>query len=144
MINAIVAVDIADGIAKYGKIPWHNKEDFKLFKKLTTGNGNNVVVMGRKTFESLPNGELPGRDNIILTRSGFSIDEIEGLDSKYDDVWIIGGESIYRQVFAISLPVLIYVSRMHKVYDCDHTKMKPYCVECYQELHYNITEESSC
>ena len=31
-----------------------------------------------------------------------------------------------------------------KVYDCDHTKMKPYCVECYQEIHYNITEENSC
>ncbi len=33
---------------------------------------------------------------------------------------------------------------VNKVYDCEHTNLKPYCVECYQELHYNITEESSC
>ena len=33
---------------------------------------------------------------------------------------------------------------VNKVYDCEHTNLKPYCVECYQELHYNMTEESSC
>ena len=49
------------------KIPWHLPEDFKWFKQLTTGN---VVVMGRKTFESIGR-PLPNRETVILSRSGF-------------------------------------------------------------------------
>lgn len=49
-----------------GKIPWHNKEDIKRFREITLGN---PVVMGRKTWESLPNGPLDGRCNIVLSKS---------------------------------------------------------------------------
>ena len=53
-VNLIVAVDSkCYGIGKDGKIPWHNKDDMKFFKDITTGYGNNAVIMGRKTFESI-------------------------------------------------------------------------------------------
>ena len=95
-----------------GKLLYHIGNDLANFKRMTVGN---VVIMGRKTFESLPNGEpLKNRINVILTA-----DEEYGVDSKFDNVYIvhsvddaielceaffgdkevfiIGGESIYRQ-----------------------------------------------
>lgn len=62
--KAIAAMSENRVIGQGNKIPWHLPEDFKWFKKMTTGN---VVVMGRKTFESL-NGALPNRLNLVLTR----------------------------------------------------------------------------
>ena len=62
--KAIAAMSLNRVIGAGGKIPWHLPEDFKWFKKMTMGN---VVVMGRKTFESLGQ-PLPNRKNLILTR----------------------------------------------------------------------------
>ena len=86
------------------KIPWHLPEDFKWFKKLTTGN---VVVMGRKTFESIGK-PLPNRETIVLSRSGFafpgartvsSLDAIDPSDPAFagKDMFICGGAEIYAQ-----------------------------------------------
>src|ERR1041384_8375655 len=63
-MKAIAAMSENRVIGNGNKIPWHIPEDFKWFKKMTTGN---VVVMGRKTFESLGK-PLPNRTNLILTR----------------------------------------------------------------------------
>lgn len=65
MIMMIAATDKNGVIGKNGKIPWKLKDDMKMFRKLTMGN---TVLMGRKTYESLP-GPLKGRGIIILTRS---------------------------------------------------------------------------
>ena len=62
--KAIAAMSLNRVIGVGGKIPWHLPEDFKWFKKMTMGN---VIVMGRKTFESLGQ-PLPNRKNIVLTR----------------------------------------------------------------------------
>src|SRR6266508_4498929 len=86
------------------KIPWHLPEDFKWFKKLTTGH---VVVMGRKTFESIGK-PLPNRETIVLSRSGFvfpgvrtvsSLEAINLSDATFaeKDVFICGGAEIYAQ-----------------------------------------------
>jgi dihydrofolate reductase len=61
--KAVAAMSLNRVIGQGNKIPWHLPDDFKWFKKLTTGN---IVVMGRKTFESLK-GPLPNRKNLILT-----------------------------------------------------------------------------
>jgi dihydrofolate reductase len=63
--KAIAAMSLNRVIGNGNQIPWHLPEDFKWFKKMTTGN---VVVMGRKTFESLGGKPLPNRLNIVLTR----------------------------------------------------------------------------
>src|SRR6185436_8147161 len=88
-------------IGRGNQIPWHLPEDFKWFKKVTTGN---VIVMGRKTFESIGK-PLPNRETIVVSRSGFShpgvrtissLDEINLTDEKRD-VFIAGGAQIYSQ-----------------------------------------------
>ena len=67
-IHLIWAQDINGGIGKDGKLPWHLSEDLKNFKKITSGY---PVIMGRKTWDSLPIKPLPNRRNIILSNSKF-------------------------------------------------------------------------
>ena len=64
-ITLIAAVSKNNGIGLNNKLLWYNKDDLKRFKELTIGHS---IIMGRKTFESLPNGALPNRKNIVLTR----------------------------------------------------------------------------
>lgn len=85
------------------RLPWHLPEDLKRFRKLTLGH---TVVMGRKTFESLPGGPLKGRRNVVLSRSTVHgqegvialkrIEEVVEM-SHTDILFIIGGGEIYRQ-----------------------------------------------
>ena len=60
----VVAVDTNGCIGKANSIPWHLPEDLKHFKELTL---NQIVIMGRRTFESLPNGPLKNRLNIVIS-----------------------------------------------------------------------------
>lgn len=91
-------------IGNGGKIPWHLPEDFKWFKKMTTGQ---VIVMGRKTFESIGK-PLPNRTTIILSREGFSHPgAMTAADLKAVDwlapglagreIFICGGGQVYAQ-----------------------------------------------
>ncbi len=89
-------------IGKNGELPWHYSEDLKFFKKQTMGH---PIVMGRVVFEELNEKPLPGRENIVLTRSK-SYDHVKSFKSiedalQYlkgnDKVFIIGGGEIYRQ-----------------------------------------------
>ena len=106
-MNLIVAVDKNWGIGYENKLLVSIPSDMKFFRQMTTGK---VVVMGRKTLESFPNGlPLQNRINIVLTRNedykvkGTVIchtpEEVMEELKKYntEDVYIIGGESIYRQ-----------------------------------------------
>ena len=96
----ICAVCRGGGIGKDGSLPWKIKEDLAFFSKLTKGKGNNAVVMGRKTWESLP-GKLPGRRHIVLSRSPrddvevLSYEEILELGES-EELMIIGGGEIYQ------------------------------------------------
>jgi len=67
-INMIVAVDEKGGIGKNNTLPWHLPDDLKRFAKLTKGNGNNAIIMGRKTYESIGK-PLPGRVNIVMSQT---------------------------------------------------------------------------
>ena len=87
------------------KIPWHLPEDFKWFKQLTTGH---VLVMGRKTFESIGK-PLPNRETIVLSRGAFShpgvrvihnLDELGPLAAGRD-VFIAGGAQVYAQALPL-------------------------------------------
>ena len=71
-VNLIVAVDKnTHGIGKNGRIPWNNKDDMKWFKNVTTGDGNNSVIMGRNTYESIGK-PLPNRINIVIREFKFN------------------------------------------------------------------------
>lgn len=104
MISIIVATDKNGMIAKDGKIPWYCKEDFKHFKETTW---ESPIIMGRKTFETLP-GILPNRIHIILTHQeeydvddGIfvtnTVDECLTLieDLSHEENFVIGGKEIY-------------------------------------------------
>ncbi len=136
MYNIIVACDLEDGIGKDNKLPWNFPEDLKRFSQLTRGKGNNAIVMGKNTWESLPKKPLPKRDNLILSstldlemgepKNNYvkTFRDIMSLDKfcekqKYDTVWIIGGSNVYEQFLEHVRLKQIYLTRIHKKYDCD-------------------------
>jgi len=100
-VIGLVWAQSRDGvIGRAGTLPWHLPEDLAHFRALTTGA---TVVMGRRTWESLPPKfrPLPGRRNVVLTRDASW--SAEGADVAHDldealtgDVWVIGGASVYR------------------------------------------------
>ena len=106
----IVAMDEDGCIGKQGDLPWRLKSDMIRFKDLTEADGYNAVIMGRKTWESLPNSfqPLPERVNIVMSRDiGWSHDEAEvalyhgrAIEIAYaeacDECWVIGGAQIYE------------------------------------------------
>lgn len=120
MISAIVAVDYNWGIGFNGDLLEHIPEDLKYFKQLTTGN---VVIMGRKTWDSLPNKPLSNRLNIVITSQKrenkenvkfMSIQEAKqyAIINRPTNIFIIGGGQIYKEF--ISLCKKIYVTKIFK------------------------------
>lgn len=104
ILSIIVAVASDGAIGRANDLLWHLPADLKRFKELTTGH---TILMGRKTFESLPRGPLPNRRNIIISRSlptqpGAEVyptiqQALEACASD-EEVFIIGGGEIYRQL----------------------------------------------
>ena len=130
MISAIVAVDNNWGIGYNGDLLEHIPEDLKYFQALTTGH---VVVMGRKTWDSLPKKPLKDRLNIVISSQprgplgdmAFSIpmDEakVRVAISEYDEEWfIIGGGTIYKEF--LSICDRVYVTKIYK----DHENVDTY------------------
>jgi len=108
-------------IGRGNQIPWHLAEDFKWFKKMTIGQ---VIVMGRKTFESIGK-PLPDRETIILSRLQFScpgvrtVSDLNELDPAKEtrDVFICGGAQIYQQ--ALPLCSDLYLTLVKRVVEGD-------------------------
>ncbi len=123
-ISIIVAVDEKNGIGRQNQLLKPISNDLKRFKSLTSGH---PVIMGRSTWESLPNKPLPNRINIVLTRNADV--EIEGaltansIDAALEqcpqnnEVFVIGGAQIYSQFFKIADK--IYLTKIHNTYDAD-------------------------
>ena len=126
MSKVSIIAAIADNLAigKNNKLPWHLPADLKHFKQLTTGH---AVVMGKRTFESLPNGPLPNRKNIVLTSipegdfdkyyEATSIKDALDLCEHEDEVFIIGGASIFSQ--AIKMVDNMYITWVHANFEAD-------------------------
>src|SRR5579859_5349944 len=104
-LKAIAAMSENRVIGQGNQIPWHLPEDFKWFKKMTTGH---VLVMGRKTFESIGK-PLPNRETIVLSRSGFhypgvrTIADLRELDPARESrrIFICGGAQIYAHALPL-------------------------------------------
>ncbi|MBI4009661.1 MAG: dihydrofolate reductase [Candidatus Aenigmarchaeota archaeon] len=123
-IIIIAAVSENNVIGKDGKIPWNIKEDLQRFRKLTL---NNPVIMGRKTYESLPVKPLKDRINIVLTRQkdfnppGIivkkSLEDAIEFCKNYDKVFIIGGQAVFED--GLKIADTLELTRVHKNYDGD-------------------------
>ena len=129
-MNLIVAHDELGGIGKDNKIPWRCPEDLINFRKLTTGSGNNSVIMGRKTWESLNNKKLANRKNIVLSTSlenpesgkffvANSVDHACRLVKGSDQVWVIGGINVYDSFLENGLIKKMWITHIPGRFNCD-------------------------
>lgn len=132
-MKIIVAACKNFGIGFQNKLPWNLKKELVYFKNRTMGNGNNIILMGSNTWKSLPKTPLPYRFNCILSSKlnndylGDSVnffktkEEFTEFVSKksYDDIWIIGGESIYKQFINEPYIENIYLTDIDEDYECD-------------------------
>ncbi len=127
-MNLITAVDKNWGIGKANQLLDNIPEDMKFFRETTKGK---CVIMGKNTFLSFPNQKpLPNRLNIVLTHDkSFSREGVVVCDNlqsavdcaresyKEEDIFIIGGDSVYRQ--AEPLCSVAYITKINKAYDAD-------------------------
>jgi dihydrofolate reductase len=126
MISISVAVAKNNVIGKDNKLLWHVSEDLKRFKRITS---NKKMIMGRKTFESLP-GILPNREHIVITRDkNFKVNsdkvtivyDLDLLLKKYskceDEIFVIGGAEIYKQLLPYTQK--IYLTKIDETFEGD-------------------------
>ena len=127
MISIIAAISENRAIGYENKLLYWLPNDLKRFKALTTGH---TIIMGRKTFDSLPKGALPNRRNVVISRSikelpgcevygslteaiqAVQTSQVEGIDN---DIYIIGGASVYEQ--ALPLADRLCLTLVHDVAD---------------------------
>lgn len=140
-VDMIVAYDPNRVIGKDNKIPWYYPADFKWFKEKTSGS---VVIMGRKTWESLPKAYLPNRFNVVLTsdpegmfnklkegdfhpnHGPFFVSDIEEVEHICRDVvgpdvprFVMGGSYLYELFLKKGIVRDIYITKIKKEYEGD-------------------------
>ncbi|MCF6242675.1 MAG: dihydrofolate reductase [Bacteroidales bacterium] len=123
-LSIIAAIDKNNAIGYKNDLLCYLPADLKHFKELTTGHS---IVMGRKTFESLPKGALPNRKNIVLTRNKdfnclnctiiHSVDELYNLEHDKEEIFIIGGAQIYK--LFINKADKLYLTHIHHEFEAD-------------------------
>lgn len=152
-ISIIAAVDENGAIGVNGDMPWGRemRSDLRRFKELTFGC---PILMGRKTYESLPNGPLPGRLNIVVTsQKGYEVPDgvmvvpnvnhgiILGVKEAEEigagSLFVIGGASIFKE--AIGLVDTIYLTRIHHVFPDADTYFPEFPSYTWSE--WRVTEE---
>ena len=149
-LSAIVAVALDGAIGKDGDLLWHLSADMKHFKSITMGHS---IVMGRRTFESLPKGALPGRQNIVITRNpdfsapgvtiAHSVEEALEKAEMPGEVMIIGGAQIYRA--ALPMVQTIHLTRVEASFpdaDTFFPELRPDEWEASPEEHHDADERN--
>lgn len=132
LISLIVAAATNDVIGRDGRLPWHLPSDLRRFRELTMGK---PILMGRKTWESLPRRPLPGRDNLVVSHRGL-VGEHDGArwftslgaavswaqGSGAVELCVIGGAALFRE----TLPIAdrLHLTRIESTVDGD-TVMPP-------------------
>jgi dihydrofolate reductase len=138
------------GIGINGTLPWNFKKDMRFFKKMTIGENHeqNGILMGRKTWESLPCKPLPGRESFVISKTlapsnlvfkdmniAIRTAKIRGIDN----LFIIGGETIYREAINNQIPDYIYLTLIHENYICDTFFPEiPKDIYPFVERHYDV------
>ncbi len=139
MIALVAALSENNCIGKNGTLPWHIPEDMKKFKEITTGH---TVVMGRKTWESIPEKfrPLPNRKNIVITRNtGYAVPDSvlvyhsidDAMEHETGDIMIIGGAEIYNQ--SINHADTLYITHV-KTFIEDGTAFFPTIDSSWKEV----------
>ncbi|XP_064152536.1 dihydrofolate reductase isoform X2 [Anguilla rostrata] len=131
ILNSIVAVCPDMGIGNKGQLPWHSirlNNELKFFQRMTATPSiegrQNVVIMGRNTWFSIPaqNRPLKNRINIVLSRqlnSALHLLDTAELAGQVDQVWVIGGSTVYKEVMEAQGQRRLFVTRVLQQFDCD-------------------------
>lgn len=130
--TAILAADLAGGIAKGGDLPWHLPADLRHFKRTTMGQGKNAVIMGRATWDTIAPRYRPleGRRNIVMSRDLDYVAPLPALTAHdldgalqaadgCDEVFVIGGAQVYAQAFADPRCRAVILTRIAGDFGCD-------------------------
>lgn len=149
MLSLIVAISENNAIGKAGDLLCYLPNDLKHFKALTTGA---TVVMGKKTFFSLPRRPLPNRRNIVLTHDiefayentevAHSIQELQSMLQTDEQVFIIGGGEVYRQF--MPLADQLEITHIHHTWEDADTffpEIDPTIWKCVSEEHFETDEK---
>lgn len=154
--SIVVAMDQNRGIGRDGRLPWHLKCDLRHFKEVTTKTRDktrrNAVIMGRKTWDSLPAQfrPLPDRVNIVITRNdnlkfprgvlraggldqALDLPATGALSTTIESVYVIGGAQIFQQAIARKECRKIYLTQILHSFDCD-TFFPPFADHFQQEV----------
>jgi len=136
-VTVIVAMSTNRVIGINNSLPWCIPDDLKRFKRITMGKS---VIMGRKTFESIGR-PLPGRTNVVVTRSGWSAEGVETRTSIEDAIrdfpsaMVIGGSEVYRQALEIAGAIEMTVIDRDFEGDAMFPELGPEWVEVSRETH---------
>ena len=123
-VKMIVAMDDQRFIGKNGELPWRLSADMSRFRNLTIADGYNAVIMGRKTWDSLPIKPLPKRNNIVLSSTKQAgVITYDSLDNCLNElkkqhlqkIFVIGGRSIYKIFFYLA--DFLHISFIHIIKD---------------------------
>lgn len=129
------------GIGYLNRLPWKLKQELEYFNRMTTISPDpahkNIVIMGRKTWSSIPSRYRPLKDrtNVVLSRTVSTIEDREAVDHIFSSlpdalegvsqlrnkgqVWIVGGQSIYEEALRLTQCKRIYLTRIDKEFECD-------------------------
>lgn len=129
------------GIGYMNRLPWKLKKELEYFNKMTTTSPDpahkNIVIMGRKTWSSIPPKYRPLKDrtNVVLSRTVSTIEDRESVDHIFSSlpdalegvsqlrnkgqVWVVGGQSIYEEALRLQQCKRIYLTRIDKDFECD-------------------------
>lgn len=122
-LKLIAIVDEDWGVSKNGTVPWSFDDDLEFFKKAT---GDSTIIMGRKTFFSIPKTPLKNRTNCVISRTLKSLDgafvfcSLEKAIEQYPNSWIIGGAEIYNYALRNNLVEWAVITQVHQKFSADN------------------------
>ena len=130
MLKLIVANCRNGGIGKNNMLPWNLKPDLNRFKKLTVGEKNNAIIMGKNTWKSIGSKPLKHRKNIVVSTTMEENDKCIVKPSlnkaisycnknNFDESWIIGRQKLYETAMKTYDIDEIYVTEIYEDFDCD-------------------------
>lgn len=138
-LAAIVVIAENGAIGKNGDLLCHLPADLKHFKDITMGH---TIIMGRRTWESLPKGALPGRKNVVITRNAdfvapgaevyHSLEEALQATRNDEERFIIGGGMLYSEAFAITN--ILHLTLLHASFPDADTFFPAFNYEEWQEI----------
>lgn len=136
-LNAILAMNQKGVIGRNNQLPWYIPEDLHYFKKTTQ---SHIVVMGRKTFDSLPNGPLPNRINVVLTKNPTKYRQLENMFQ--DQLYFVTFENVENTLQEIQKNSEIQKNEKKKIFIIGGSQIYEKFYPLYKKIYLTIVDDS--